>query len=175
MANYLNPTIQGGATKEGIKSWSFKKDAIILDGHNISLTNFNADMNTHKIQIKGSLTLTDMQEISGSGEAVILVDGGTLSLNKTDTVKAGIIQNTSSGYAIAVSEENNTKINWNNNALKVISAGEINKTIQGISKSEDNTEVVSPSYLTIPSFMKVVYNDTEKSISLVSKETSGNE
>ena len=108
-------------------------------------------MGTHMLQVEGALTFTDVQLITGNGEAVISLQGaGTLTLSGSDgNTDEGTISNTNySGknhYAIAVASSSNPIIIWNDDKLKIQSVKESRANsyiIEGCDITEDSAYFV---------------------------------
>lgn len=86
VVDYMNKVKRDTNTTTDIK-WEFAKDAILPAGNTAAFTGFAADMGTHTLQVKGALTLTNIQKLTGSGKSVIRLSGaGTLTLNGDTTI-----------------------------------------------------------------------------------------
>ena len=159
VVDYMNKVKEDTKTTTDI-TWVFAKDAILPAGNTAAFTGFAADMGTHTLQVEGALTLTDIQTITGSGKAVISVQGaGTLTLGGSES---GTISNTNSteqNYAIAVKDLSispEQHLFWENENLTISSVKSSGRDsihayiIQGCSTDENGDEdgtMISPAWL----------------------------
>ncbi len=154
MADRIN-TIKTYSGVDALKNadevwWHFENNALVPSGTDITLTDFNAVLKNHMIQITGKLTLQNETcgTIQGNGETLFNMNGGTLILNgTTGTIAAGIdtsgTQDASAKTcAIAISDTNST-INWNNTGLSITTwVNDVANAIQGLSY-DTKTQAVS--------------------------------
>ena len=154
MADRIN-TIKTYSGVDALKNadevwWHFENNALVPSGTDITLTDFNAVLKNHMIQITGKLTLQNETcgTIQGNGETLFNMNGGTLILNgTTGTIAAeidtsGTQDASAKTCAIAISDTNST-INWNNTGLSITTwVNDVANAIQGL--SYDNiTQAVS--------------------------------
>ena len=137
MEKYMSVGQDDGFVREDT-DWSFCRD-VVVDG-DITLSDMRATLNEHSIQIESgnSLTLTNAGEITGHGEALIKMKGGTLTLDATGNAgNAGtaatsrcLNNSNSTGYVIAV--EQPSTLNWTDKDLVLQSQGSLGQIIQGL-------------------------------------------
>ena len=143
MEKYMNVGQDDGFVREDT-DWYFCRD-VVVDG-DITLSDMRATLNEHSIQIESgnSLTLTNAGEITGHGEALIKMKGGTLTLDATGNAgNAGtaatsrcLNNSDSTGYVIAV--EQPSTLNWTDKDLVLQSKGSLGQIIQGLDVSNPN-------------------------------------
>ena len=127
--------------KAGEVWWHFEKDALVPSGTDITLTDFNAVLGTHTIQVAGALTLQNdtCGTIRGNGTSLFNMNGGTLTLNgTTGTIAAGVdtseTQDASAKTCAIEISNTNSMINWNNIGLSITTSGsDVANAIQGLS------------------------------------------
>lgn len=154
--NYVQAFIDDANKNQKTYTCTFKNNVIVKNGSEITLTGFNADVGTCKLQVEGALTLTDIKAITGSGINVIYLTGaGTLTL---DGSSEGYIASTSEAdthYAIAVSDEilkSTERVKWVNQSLRIQATTPGNNSefiIQGFSTGGSSQ---SDSYLSHPGY-----------------------
>ena len=119
----------GGAFKEkGASSWTFKKEAVVNSKITIDFAGATVVMGVNQMTIAAGVTLKNIGNMTGSGTAVISLQGtGTLTLDRTIET-SGTISNTNyygeNHYAIAVSSSSNPIIIWNDDKLTIESVKE---------------------------------------------------
>lgn len=118
----------GGAFKEkGASSWTFKKEAVVNSKITIDFAGATVVMGVNQMTIAAGVTLKNIGNMTGSGTAVISLQGtGTLTLDRTIET-SGTISNTNTGklcYAIAVASSSNPLIIWNDDKLTIESVKE---------------------------------------------------
>lgn len=136
--------------------WNFETNAVISAGDVVSLRNFHVQMNDKELWIEGSLTLEGNTEITGSGQRVIHLNGGTLKLAGSDYEA---ITNDNGGYAISHTAGS---LIWSNKNVSLMvkspdmdSETDTNKTacipytLQGIQFDAQTLEITKPDYVTI--------------------------
>lgn len=143
VVKYMNELTK--ETTDATIKWVFKNNVLVPAGKDITLTNFSADTGIYALQVAGDLTLTNIGTITGSGTAVISLQGtGTLTLDRTIET-SGTISNTNyygeNHYAIAVSSSSNPIIIWNDDKLQIQSvkaSGTNSYIIEGCNTTEDS-------------------------------------
>ena len=136
----------GGAFKEkGASSWTFKKEAVVNSKITIDFAGATVVMGVNQMTIAAGVTLKNIGNMTGSGTAVISLQGtGTLTLDRTIET-SGTISNTNyygeNHYAIAVSSSSNPIIIWNDDKLQIQSvkaSGTNSYIIEGCNTTEDS-------------------------------------
>ena len=150
-------------------TWTFSKDAIVAS--TVTLTDFTAELNTNKLDVRGNLTFTGTLNITGMGTQTIYLNGGTVILNGTSTTSANMIQNTNAqnGYAI---DWTSGSLEWNDSSMNIIATASINQgvsyTISGSSFSDGDsvTVVTLPNWVTGSVVAKVVFDHINGNLSV---------
>ena len=162
MANRIN-TIKTFSGVDALKNadvvwWHFDDNALVPSGTKIELTDLHANMGAKELQVAGTLTLSGAASVTGTGEATVRLQGGTLNLGATDVdSEYGEIKNTSTtGYAIANDSNNSGTLNWKNKSYHIIAEGGFTKTLFEAGLTQDTT--TTPAYVTVPSnsYVKLV-------------------
>ncbi len=110
---------------------------------NITLSDQSELINNQNCTITGGITLgsgstlTNSGKITGSGDPVISLNGGKLILGETGGSSNGSIENTGTGYTIAVAENPKSTITWNDTSIIIYSSSDLDHAIQGLTKEDD--------------------------------------
>ena len=138
--------------KDRWEFWNFAKDAVIPEGDEVGFAGFHANMNDHALEVRGTLRLEDGVDVTGSGAATIRLSGGELVFDirneaSTDGTKTCQIANTSPG-GIVIARGDSGKVTWKNVDIKLKAAGGLDKTIQGLTGTDD--QISLPDYCSLP-------------------------
>ena len=166
-AKYINDY---SATGSSI-TWNFEKDAVVPVWENITLSNLNANLGTHQIQVEGNLTLNNIEAISGSGDAVIYMKtGGHLIFDREKDLlgssKYKFDNRAHSKTAIVVEElsvagnaEKTTRIEWKDPDLYIQTAlDDPQYSIQG-TEVEAGTKVATNEFVSLPEEYEMIWDN----------------
>ena len=154
--------------KDSWESWDFAKDAVIPEGDSVGFAGFHANMNGNALEVRGTLRLEDGVDVSGSGAATIRLSGGELVFDisnaaSTDGTKTCQIANTSPG-GIVIARGDSGTVTWKNVDIKLKAAGGLDKTIQGLTGTDD--QIGLPDYCSLPVGYTPVWDSNATALNL---------
>ena len=154
--------------KDSWALWEFAKDAVIPKGDSVGFAGFHANMNGNALEVRGTLRLEDGVDVTGSGAATIRLSGGELVFDirneaSTDGTKTCQIANTSPG-GIVIARGDSGTVTWKNVDITLKAAGGLDKTIQGLTGTDD--QIGLPDYCSLPVGYTPVWDSNATALNL---------
>lgn len=156
----------------GQVTWEFAKNALIPSGTNVERHDFIAELNAFELQVEGTLKLSGVSQIAGSGNATIrLKTGGNLTLEKQNSEASAVpyIKNTGNGCVIA---SDGGKLIWNDVGISISGVNGVASAIQNATDSDKMVKL--PSWVTVKTGYLPIWKDNIITLQTMPSEfTSG--